>query len=161
MPAVFTNRLRRQEARNEENPTHAGWLAGTRRGPAHSDDGVLPERIGPLASPDEPHGVLVAAAPPAGLQPIAIAYIDDRKVGGKPAYWVKPGMRRIQSRLLSGDFAYTLKSSGETGQKQGELMLDVEAGYRYLLVGEVTARREWRVFVLRKEPLQDAPTGDK
>ncbi len=116
---------------------------------------------GPLASPDEPHGVLVAAAPPAGLQPIAIAYIDDRKVGGKPAYWVKPGMRRIQSRLLSGDFAYTLKSSGETGQKQGELMLDVEAGYRYLLVGEVTARREWRVFVLRKEPLQDAPTGDK
>jgi hypothetical protein len=112
---------------------------------------------GPLASPDEPHGVLVAAAPPAGLQPIAIAYIDDRKVGGKSAYWVKPGMRRIQSRLLSGDFAKTLKSSGETGQKQGELMLEVEAGYRYLLVGEVTARREWRVFVLKKEPLKAAP----
>jgi hypothetical protein len=115
----------------------------------------------PLASPGEPHGVLVAAAPPAGLQPIAIAYIDDRKVGGKPAYWVKPGMHRIQSRLLSGDFAKTLKSSGETGHKQGELMLDVEAGYRYLLVGEVTARREWRVFVLRKEPLQGASAETK
>ena len=112
---------------------------------------------GPLASPDEPHGVLVAAAPPAGLQPIAIAYIDDRKVGGKSAYWVKPGMRRIQTRLLSGDFAKTLKSSGETGQKQGELMLEVEAGYRYLLVGEVTARRGWRVFVLKKEQLKAAP----
>ena len=29
-----------------------------------------------------------------------------------------------------------------------------QAGYRYLLVGEVTARREWRVFVLKKEQLK-------
>ena len=117
---------------------------------------------GPLAKPDEPHGVLVSATPPAGLQPIEIAYIDDRKVGGRQSYWVTPGTHRIRSRMLSGDFARTLKSGGpdKPDATQGELVLDVEAGYRYLLVGEVTANRAWRVFVLRKEPLQAADAAN-
>jgi hypothetical protein len=109
---------------------------------------------GPLARPADPHAILVTVAPPAGLQPIEISYIDERRVGGRQSYWVKPGKRRIRTRILSGDFARTLKSGGpDTAENQGELTLEVEAGYRYLLVGEVTARRQWRVLVLRKEPL--------
>jgi hypothetical protein len=106
----------------------------------------------PLATPDEPHGILTTQAPPAGLQLVRISYIDSRRLGERQTYWVRPGRHTVRVQLLSGDFARSLVHGERGGEPQSSIEIDVEAGHRYFLAGEVTGRREWRVTVWKVEP---------